>query len=92
MGTTQEGLAGAFRFMSGSNLVRSLVEVAAVANETYYAPVNSRQFAGGGFSPGRAAGWLVLIGTLAFMGLTAYVGWNWLDSTCSVSVSRMPAR
>ena len=65
--------------MSGTGLVGSIVEVAVVAEETMYVPVDSRHFSGGGFSPWRAAGWLMLLGTLAVMGLTAYVGWNLLD-------------
>lgn len=55
------------------------MEVAAVAEETMYVPVNSRHLSGGGFSPWRAAGWLTLLGTLAVIGLTAYVGWGLLD-------------
>jgi hypothetical protein len=65
---------------AGLALLTSVEEVVVVAEGTYYVPVNGRQTSTGGFSPGRAAGWLALLGTLVFMALTAYVSWNWLNA------------
>lgn len=49
-----------------------------MSQEIQYVPV-AMPAAAGGFSPLRAAGWLVLLGTIAMLLFGGYMTWRWVD-------------